>query len=184
MICYPLLSGCATHPWRYAPKTVPLTRDWTRRTLRKQALQSVSIDVLGCRPCRCEALAVRTGGRRRCDRVSRRMWHVRRSRSAGIAGRDGIRRQVDGGALSLSIAMVLAAGVHRCLSSALRVKDLNDTAERKSERMKTTRRNEPPDQCRWALPKSKLGVHGRLVAEDASEQGHGTIQHAAIPGRS
>ena len=99
------------------------------RTLRKQALQSVSIDVLGVDDARVSEAQLSRDVAGFGGAIGKQTHVAARTQESDLLASQAAMayEQVDGRALSLSIAMVLAAGVRKAnIKSALRVsRDLN-----------------------------------------------------------
>lgn len=99
------------------------------RTLRKQALQSVSIDVLGVDDARISEAQLSRDVAGFGGAIGKQTHVAARTQESDLLASQAAMayEQVDGRALSLSIAMVLAAGVRKAnIKSALRVsRDLN-----------------------------------------------------------
>lgn len=99
------------------------------RTLRKQALQSVSIDVLGVDDARVSEAQLSRDVEGFGGAIGKQTHVAARTQESDLLASQAAMayEQVDGRALSLSIAMVLAAGVRKAnIKSALRVsRDLN-----------------------------------------------------------
>ncbi|HCA74534.1 MAG TPA: UDP-N-acetylmuramyl peptide synthase, partial [Bifidobacterium sp.] len=95
-----------------------------KRTLDEQALQAVNIDVLGCSDTGSDEKRTRDFAARFGCVIGKHTHIARRTSESDLlaAQASSAYDESDAGALSLSIAMVLAAGVRKAnIKSALRV---------------------------------------------------------------